>query len=119
MITLEEYCDFVDGLASPNSMASFEAKLTTGGLGIAGEAGEVADIVKKIVFHGMDYTDEVRDRIIKELGDVMWYIAFTANTISCPIDEIIDANVEKLQDRYKSGKFSREEFMKKEQAKMS
>jgi NTP pyrophosphatase (non-canonical NTP hydrolase) len=116
-MTLDEYRDFVVGLASPNSTASFEAGLTTGGLGLAGEAGEVADVVKKIVFHGMDYTDEVRDRMIKELGDVMWYVAFTASVLDCSIDEIIDANVKKLQARYKGGKFSKEEFMKKELAK--
>lgn len=117
MTSLDAYEDFVVGLASPNSMRDFESKLLTGGLGLGGEAGEVADTVKKIVFHGMDLTEEVRDKVLKELGDVMWYVAFTAKALDSDIQEIIDLNVAKLSERYKSGKFSKAEFMKKEDAK--
>lgn len=116
-MNLKEYCEFVEGLASDNSTRNLNARLLTSGLGLTGEAGEVADIVKKVVFHGMDYNDEIKDKLIEELGDVMWYVAFAANTLDCTIDEIIDINVEKLNARYKTGKFSKEEFMEKELAK--
>ena len=114
---LSEYENFVLGLAFPRSMASMEAKLGTGGLGLAGEAGEVADIAKKILFHEMELTDEVRMKLLKECGDVMWYVAFTACALGSSIQEVIDMNVEKLSARYKSGQFSKEEFMQKELAK--
>lgn len=118
-LTLEQYADFVTQLASKKSMRDFESKLGTGGLGLAGEAGEVADIAKKVLFHdGMEFTPEVREKLIKELGDVMWYVAFTCrNVLEMTLEEVIDRNVTKLMDRYKSGKFSADEFMAKERAK--
>jgi NTP pyrophosphatase (non-canonical NTP hydrolase) len=94
-----------------------ESKMGTGGLGLAGEAGEVADIVKKIIFHEMELTEEVRAKLLKECGDVMWYLAFTARALGSSLQEVIDMNHEKLSARYKSGKFSHEEFMQKETAK--
>lgn len=115
--SLSEYEDFVTGLASPKSMETFQSRLATAGLGLAGEGGEIADLIKKILFHGLEYTDEVRDKLIKELGDVMWYVAFAArNVVGISIQEIIDKNVEKLQARYPKGEFSVEDFMKKELA---
>lgn len=115
---LEEYCDFVTSLGSEFTMKDFNSKLGTGGLGLAGEAGEVADIAKKVLFHGMEFTDEVKANIKKELGDVMWYVAFTArNVLEITLEEVIDANVAKLKDRYKGGKFSTKEFMDKERKK--
>ena len=117
-MTLEEYCDFVASIASKDSMKDFESKLGTGALGLAGESGEVADMAKKVLFHGMEWNEETKKKVFKELGDVLWYVAFTArNVLEVSIEEIIDANVAKLQDRYKGGKFTTEEFMAKENAK--
>jgi len=99
-------------------MRDFESKIATGGLGMVSEGGEFADVVKKILFHEMEYNEEVRQRLIKELGDVMWYVAFTArNVLDISIKEIIEANIEKLSARYPSGKFSHKDFMRKEQKK--
>lgn len=117
-ISLRDYEEFVMGLASPNSTKSFDAKLATGGLGLGGEAGEVADTIKKILFHEMEVTSEVRVKLLKELGDVLWYVAFTARTLDSDIQEIMGMNVAKLSERYSSGAFSKEEFMKKEDAKV-
>ena len=66
----------------------------------------------------MEWNEESKKKILNELSDVMWYVAFTArNVLGVSIEEIIDANVEKLQDRYKTGKFTTEEFMVKENSK--
>lgn len=117
-MTLDEYCDFVTKLASKDSMVDFKSKLTTGAMGMAGEAGEVVDIAKKILFHGQPYTDEVRQKLIKELGDEIWYLAFFCrNVLNISIEEVIEANVQKLSARYKSLEFTTEEFMAKEKAK--
>lgn len=117
-IHLEEYEQFVLSLASERSIASEYAKVCTGGLGLAGEAGEVADLAKKIVFHGMDFTDEVRQKLLSELSDCMWYIAFTARAVlGVGIQQVIDENVRKLTARYPTGKFRKEDFMLKENRK--
>jgi NTP pyrophosphatase (non-canonical NTP hydrolase) len=69
-------------------------------LGVAGEAGEVADMVKKIVGHGhpMD-----REKLVKELGDVLWYVAVLADKIGAPLREVAVANMAKLRARYPDG----------------
>jgi NTP pyrophosphatase (non-canonical NTP hydrolase) len=116
--SLEEYEQFVTSLASPESLKDMRARLATGALGLAGEAGEVADVAKKILFHNLELTQEIHDRLVKELGDVMWYVAFTArNVLNVSIQHVIDENVAKLQARYKTGKFTTEEALAKERLK--
>ncbi len=70
-------------------------------LGLAGEAGEVANIVKKIQrdFGGV-INDDVRARLKDELGDVLWYISACADEIGLTLDEIAEYNVEKLAKRH-------------------
>jgi NTP pyrophosphatase (non-canonical NTP hydrolase) len=119
-MTLAEYEDFVTGLASKWSMRNFDTKISTAAMGLAGEAGEVIDITKKVLFHGMEWNEEVRQHFIKELSDIVWYVAFAArNVCGLSIQDLIDINVAKLEARYKSGKFSKKAFMKKEKAKKS
>ncbi|HBR58054.1 MAG TPA: hypothetical protein DEA22_11410 [Blastocatellia bacterium] len=70
-------------------------------LGLAGEAGEVANIVKKIQRdHGGVITDEVRSKLKDELGDVLWYIAACADELGLTIKEIAEFNVNKLAKRH-------------------
>lgn len=69
-------------------------------LGVAGEAGEVADLIKKQIFH--QHTPNP-DQLIEELGDVLWYVAALAATIPVPIQEIARRNVHKLEHRYPQG----------------
>ena len=64
-------------------------------LGLCGEAGEVADKVKKQVRDGVFNRHEVA----KELGDVLWYLDNLANDIGYNLDEIADMNIEKLTSR--------------------
>ncbi|MDR9795243.1 nucleoside triphosphate pyrophosphohydrolase family protein [Aeribacillus composti] len=78
--------------------------LTNFALGVAGEAGEVADLVKKHVFHGHPLE---REEMIKELGDVLWYVSQLAAWMGIELNEVARKNIEKLMLRYPNG-FSKE-----------
>lgn len=70
-------------------------------LGLAGEAGEVANIVKKIQRDSQGViTDETRIKLKDELGDVLWYISACADELGLSIGEIAEYNVEKLAKRH-------------------
>lgn len=70
-------------------------------LGLAGEAGEVANIVKKIQRDNEGIiTDETRDKLRDELGDVLWYISACADELGLTLDEIAAFNVNKLAKRH-------------------
>lgn len=81
-----------------------EQQLANAALGLAGEAGEVADMVKKHLYHGWPVD---RDSLVKELGDCMWYIAAMATAVGVGLDEIGETNIDKLRRRYPDG-FSNE-----------
>lgn len=70
-------------------------------LGLAGEAGEVANVVKKIQRdHGGVMNDEIRTKLKDELGDVLWYISACADELDLTLTEIAKYNVEKLNKRH-------------------
>lgn len=69
-------------------------------LGLTGEAGEVADMVKKHLFQGHDID---LDKFRKELGDVRWYLEALAHWAGCTMDEIEEINILKLRARYPNG----------------
>ena len=70
-------------------------------LGLAGEAGEVANIVKKIQRDfGGEITEETRQKLKDELGDVLWYISACADELGLTLTEIAEFNVEKLSKRH-------------------
>lgn len=69
-------------------------------LGLAGEAGEFANEVKKVHFHGHE-TD--KDKLIEELGDVLYYVAMAALELNVPLDAVAKKNVAKLAARYPQG----------------
>ena len=79
------------------------AKITYPALGLAGEAGEVADKVKKIIRDDKD-TQEYRTEIAKEIGDVLWYCAVLADDLGYDLKQIADMNIWKLKERMASGK---------------
>lgn len=73
-------------------------------LGLAGEAGEVADKVKKVLRDNSGRFDECkRIEIVKEIGDVMWYCALLANNLGYDLDIIAKMNLVKLEDRQSRG----------------
>ena len=69
-------------------------------LGLCGESGEVADIVKKAMFQGHELDV---NHIAKELGDVAWYLAVGARAIGYDLETIMQMNVDKLRARYPDG----------------
>lgn len=75
-------------------------RILNGLMGLNGEAGECIDILKKHLFQGHDVDAE---HLAKELGDVAWYLAVSADAIGYDLQTIFDMNVEKLRKRYPRG----------------
>ena len=75
-------------------------RLVNAALGLAGESGEVADAVKKYLFHGHTLD---RDKVLKELGDIQWYLAQACNALDTTLEEIMQMNIDKLLARYPEG----------------
>ncbi len=73
-------------------------------MGLAGESGEVVDQLKKVIFHGHEYDQDV---IEKELGDVLHYLSGIATLLEISLEEVAYKNLEKLKKRYPEG-FSKE-----------
>ncbi|MCF8134904.1 MAG: nucleoside triphosphate pyrophosphohydrolase family protein [Synechococcus lacustris] len=69
-------------------------------LGLCGEAGEVADKVKKVLRDGAgEFNSEQKQAIAMELGDVLWYVSQLADELGFGLEAIAEANLEKLQSR--------------------
>lgn len=75
-------------------------RLTQGMLGLTGEAGECADLLKKHIYQGHELD---REHFAKELGDVAWYLAVSADAIGCTLEYIFETNINKLKERYPDG----------------
>lgn len=78
--------------------------------GLAGEAGEIGDLWKKLKFHNKELSEENRQKLVDELSDVCWYAMQAAIALDVDMDEVIRHNVEKLRARHPHG-FS-PEYMK-------
>lgn len=74
--------------------------LINGVMGLCGESGEAIDIVKKWFAQGHDLD---REHLIKELGDIAWYLAETATVLDVSLEEVFRGNIEKLKKRYPEG----------------
>lgn len=93
------------GLDNQQGMIEYSA------LGLTGEAGEAAEIVKKVYYHGHPLD---RDALKNELGDVLWYAAVMAHALGFSLSEVAEANVDKLRKRYPDG-FSTERSLNREE----
>lgn len=115
---LDDYVSFVDSVTSDNSKRSdvfFDAldkieekgiapeRILTASIGMASEAGEFSDIIKKIVFQGKEVNEETIRHLKLELGDVMWYISQACMALNVSLEEVIRMNIEKLEKRYPGG----------------
>lgn len=106
-MTLDEYqteaavTDLLgDGKTAPIGDPAHVAKI----LGLVGEAGEVAEKYKKIIRDkGGVATPEEKQELIKELGDVLWYVAMLSRYLGYPLEDVAKANIAKLRDRQKRG----------------
>lgn len=73
-------------------------------LGLAGEVGEVSEHIKKALRDDGGYvTAERQDKLYKELGDVLWYVARLADDLDLNLDDIAQTNIRKLEDRKDRG----------------
>ena len=119
MIKDLEYAEFVQSVTSEYSKDNMSmlsrmeemsmadgvktSHLLTAALGLTGEAGEFADHVKKIFFHGKAYDDDRREAMILELGDVMWYVMQACEALEVSLEEVVYDNVDKLSERHPDG----------------
>ncbi len=80
-------------------------RLLTAAVGINAEGGEFMEIVKKMIFQGKPWSQDYREHLIIELGDVMWYVAQACMALEVSFDDVIAGNVKKLGKRYPEGTF--------------
>ena len=86
-----------EAFKTANKSLSDRDMLANGVIGLAGESGEIAEIVKKHLYQGHDFD---KNSIKKEIGDVMWYVALICTSVGVDLGEILDANIAKLRERY-------------------
>ena len=120
-IDLDKYIDFVDLVTSDPSkdydslLKRYEElhkagckieRLDTAASGLVAEAGEFMELVKKIKFQGKVYNADVRDHLMTELGDILWYSAQACIALNLRLEEVFFRNTVKLAARYPEGEFT-------------
>ena len=85
------------------------ARLTNAIFGIAGESGEVVDLMKKIAYHGRPWDSAA---IVNELGDLLYYVAVFAEECGLSLSDVAANNIAKLEKRYPNG-YSHEDSAKR------
>ena len=95
--------DFVDALMILEEQGAVPSRLLTAALGLNGEASEFSELIKKCIFQGKEYDDTTKNKLKDELSDVMWYIAQGCIALDTNIEELMDINMTKLNDRYPTG----------------
>ena len=97
-MTINEY----QRLAMRTLNPALDAKdvLINGVMGLCGESGEAIEIVKKHLAQGHPLD---REALLKELGDVAWYLAETAHALDADLESVLAGNIEKLTARYPEG----------------
>ena len=85
--------------------------LINGVMGLCGEAGECIDIVKKHLAQGHALDQE---KLVKELGDVAWYLAETAYALDVDLESVLQGNLDKLRMRYPDGFDAQQSMDRKE-----
>lgn len=120
-IDLQKYTKFVLAVTSKESkdFTSFTNRLNelndgtvnvplllTAGFGLASEAGEFNEIVKKMLFQGKPLNEDNIFHMKRELGDIMWYWVNACNALNLDPNAVIAENVDKLKNRYPGGEFN-------------
>lgn len=96
-MTFNEYCDKI---ASLTDAELGYIPVFYPALGLAGEAGEVADKIKKCIRDNVDYNDDdVARSIALEIGDVLWNCAMLASDLGYTLDDVAQLNIDKLESR--------------------
>jgi len=97
-VNFQEYQDRASRTSDPK--LSPEDGLINAALGVAGEAGEIAELVKKYIFHG---TPLELSEMASEVGDVLWYLAEVCSQLEIRLDDAAQENIFKLLERYPDG----------------
>lgn len=97
-MTINEYQKLA--MTTLNRDLSDKDILINGVMGLCGESGEAIDIVKKHLAQGHELD---REHLIKEMGDVAWYLAELATVLDISLEEVLERNIEKLKKRYPEG----------------
>lgn len=87
-------------IRTANNDLNLAEQLQDGCLGLNGEAGEVADLIKKALYHSAPL--DVK-KVLLELGDVLWYVAFMAHSLGVSLEDVMEININKLTKRYPDG----------------
>jgi len=99
-MNFNEYQKKASQTAIFNSLGSDVMKIAYLALGITGESGEVAEKIKKILRdNNGNVTEEKKEEIIKEMGDVLWYLSQLSQELGIDFDYVAQVNIEKLQSR--------------------
>ena len=107
-MTINEYQKLA--MTTLNPQLSQQDVLINAVMGLCGESGEAIDIVKKHLHQGHELD---REALVKELGDIAWYLAEAATALDMELEEILAANIEKLRRRYPEG-FSVQDSLRRE-----
>lgn len=94
------FLEYQTAAKKTNGQITMHNQILNGALGLAGESGEVAEIVKKWKYHGKPICFE---QIVLELGDVLWYLASICEGLGTTLEYVAELNIEKLQKRYEHG----------------
>ena len=97
-MNLKEYQEACKRTAK--EFATPETEIATWGLGIAGEAGDVASCIKKVFAHK---NEAIKEGLRENLGDMLWYTAMICNFFDWDLEEVLNENIEKLKKRYPEG----------------
>lgn len=89
-----------EALRTASEMSKEYPRILNGLMGLNGEAGECIDILKKHLYQGHAFDSE---HMAKELGDVAWYLAISAEAIGYDLETIFQMNIDKLRARYPDG----------------
>ena len=102
------WADFYSGWVEKKILTNGQDRLVENTLGLVGEAGEVAEKVKKLIRDSnqitKDLTNLSNEEIMKELGDVVFYATALANIYGRGLQEVLELNIKKLDDRQRRGK---------------
>ena len=97
-MTINEYQKLA--MTTLNPALSQKDVLINGVMGLCGESGEAIDIVKKHLAQGHELD---REKLVKELGDIAWYLAETAYALDVSLEDVLQNNIDKLKKRYPEG----------------
>lgn len=97
-MTINEYQKLA--MRTLNPQLNKKDVLINGVMGLCGESGEAIDIVKKHLAQGHELD---REHLIKELGDIAWYLAETAYALDVDLETVLEGNIAKLKKRYPEG----------------